>query len=475
MKTKVSPKVASFGFEARPPLQGRLPQGMIYGVDDRPPASLVILAGLQWVGLINVYLVYLLVLSAESDLSPAVTAAMISASMLALGLAALLQALPRGPVGSGYLGPAVLSANYLGPSLAATKAGGLALLFGMTAFAGVFQLIISPLVRRRNIMPPEIAGIVVFLIGVTVGLIGMRYTFLPAPGRQAVEHLALVVSVATLCTAVGCTVWGKGALRMLSPLIGILVGYGISYATGLWRPTTAKALEGIGWVSLPSFGHISWSFDFYLALPFAIAAIAATVKTVGLIGLCQKLNDTERTTPDAEVLRRGVVADGLGTLMAGVFGTLGVNTMPSSVAIPAATGLASRRIAFAIAAIFAVLALVPGAAMCLALMPRPVVGALALYTGSFVMVNGLQSILSAPIDQKATIVIGLSVIAGLAAEALPQFRDQAMGWLQPITSSSLVLGTLVAFLTRIVLATRVGTILQNVQGRHRSVPTLPQQ
>jgi NCS2 family nucleobase:cation symporter-2 len=337
-------------------------------------------------------------LAAEVDLPPATTALMISASMLSLGLAALLQALPRGPVGSGYLGPAVLSANYLGPSLAAAKAGGLSLLFGMTAFAGFIQIAISPLARKRSLMPPEISGLVVFLIGVTVGLIGVRYTFLPTSGGQAVGSLALFVSMATLGVAISCTVWGRGTLRMLSPLVGMVAGYAISYASGLWDPAGFKMLNEVGWVSLPSFSHVSWSFSYELMLPFTIAAIAATMKTVGLLTLCQKLNDTARVNPNVEVLRRGVIADGLGTLMSGLFGTLGVNTMPSAVAIPAATGLGSRRIAYAIAGTFAVLALVPAAALCLALMPRPVMGALALYSGSFVLVNGLQTITSTQMD-----------------------------------------------------------------------------
>ena len=45
--------------------------------------------------------------------------------MIALAIATALQALCRGPVGSGYLAAPVFSAMYLGPCLLAAHAGGL--------------------------------------------------------------------------------------------------------------------------------------------------------------------------------------------------------------------------------------------------------------------------------------------------------------------------------------------------------------
>ena len=53
-----------------------------------------------------------------------------------LAVGTVLQALPRGPVGSGFLAPPVFSATYLAPSVLAAEIGGLRLVFGMTVFAG---------------------------------------------------------------------------------------------------------------------------------------------------------------------------------------------------------------------------------------------------------------------------------------------------------------------------------------------------
>lgn len=437
----------------RKPIQGALPPNLTYGAEDKPPLLLSALAGLQWVGLINVYLVYLLVIALETNLASAVTASMIAVSMIALGLAALLQALPRGPIGSGYFCPAVLSANYLGPSIAAIKLGGLSMMFGMTMFAGLVQMAIAPLIaRRRDLMPLEISGLVVMLIGLTVGLIGVKYAFAidHLAGAEAASDHLLVVGV-TLGLTVACTVWGKGSVKMLSPLIGLVCGYAAAAAVGMLRVDDMPMADGIPVFAFPSFEHVSFSFDLDLALPFAIAALASAAKSLGLLTLCQKMNDTAWTEPEPESLRRGVMADGLATVFSGMVGTLGVNSAPSAVAVPAATGLASRRIAYSVAIIFALLAFIPFAAVLLAAMPTPIIGGLAIYTGCFVLVNGLQTIAGVPIDQRRTIVVGVGIFGGLVPLAFPAVSATAPVWAVPILDSPLVLGTVSALLVNAIL------------------------
>jgi xanthine permease XanP len=450
----VQPKIAfldDIGLGNRPKRKPTLPAGMVYGVDDRPPLALTFFAGLQWVGLINVSLVYVLVLMREAGLPPAKVAAMVGLSMLALGMAALLQALPRGPVGSGYFCPAVVSLNYLGPSLWAIKLGGLPLVCAMTVFAGLLQAVLSPFVSRlRPLFPMEMSGLVVFLIGLSVGLIGVRYTFgldvaVPVSGT----HLA--VALVTFGTTIALTIWGRGAWRMLSTLIAMTVGYVASIAAGLLTWADLHAFASLPLFAVPRLVHDGFAFSPAMITPFAVAALASTAKTMSVISLCQKLNDAGWREPEMESLRRGLLADGLGTAFAGLCGTLGINSTPSAVAIPAATGLASRRIAYVIAGAFVVLTFLPLISVALAAMPKAVMGGLTLFSGCFVLVNGLQTITSGPLDQRRTVVVGLGMIGGVAVEAFPNLASALPAWAQPLLSSSLVLGTLVAMLANLLL------------------------
>jgi xanthine permease XanP len=334
----------TLGFAERPKHTPELPDNIIFGVNDKPPLPLTVAAGVQWVGLINAYLVFLLVLIGEGHVPPPTVAAMVSLSMLALGFAALLQALPRGPIGSGYLAPGVLSANYLGPSILAIKLGGLPLVFGMTVFAGGYEVALSYFVGSlKRIFPTELQGLVVFLIGVIVGLIGFNLSFAigaPVPSGPAYFSTAAL----TFATIVILTVWGKGAARNLVLLIAMVLGYFASVASGLLDWSKLADFGVVPWIALPRFAHLGFAFSPALIVPFAIAALSSTAKSIGILSQCQKLNDAAWRSPDENSLRRGVLADGLGTVASGLLGTLGVNTMPSAVAVPSATGLASRRV-----------------------------------------------------------------------------------------------------------------------------------
>src|SRR5262245_27338308 len=124
------------------------PGELIYGLDDVPPMLVVGFAALQHVSLIRIQLIYPLFIIQAAGLSTAAAVNMLSLALIALGVAAFLQALPRGPVGSGFLFPSCHTGIFLEPSLAALKLGGLPLVFGMTVFAGVVQSALAPTLRR---------------------------------------------------------------------------------------------------------------------------------------------------------------------------------------------------------------------------------------------------------------------------------------------------------------------------------------
>jgi NCS2 family nucleobase:cation symporter-2 len=79
-------------------------------------------------------------------------------------------------------------------------------------------------------------------------------------------------------------------------------------------------------------------------------------------------------------------------------------------------------------------------------MPRPVMGASLLFSACFVLISGLQTITSRMLDARRTIVIGLAIASGIAAEIIPNFAEHIPNVLEPVVSSSIVLGTVAALL-----------------------------
>jgi xanthine permease XanP len=421
-----------------------------YGVEETPPPGVMVFSGLQHVVLIAIRLLFPLLVAREAGLAPERVLDVLGVSMIVMAVATLLQAMPRGPVGCGYLCPPSFTSAYIAPSLVAARTGGLSLVVGMTLFGGVIESGLSQLLRPlRPFFPAEIAGFVVVAVGVTLGSLGMRYV-LGVGAAESVGPIDLTVTAICLATTVALNVWTKSNLRVFSAFIGMVVGYLAAAVTGGLTLADLGPVQAAPWLHLPRLAHGGWSFDSGLAIPFAVAGLAACLRAMGDVTTCQKINDAEWTRPSMRSISGGVLANGLSTATAGLLGTIGVNTLTSSVGLSGATGVTSRRIAYVIGGVFLILAFMPKAAAVLAIMPRPVLGATLVFSACFVLVNGLQIVTSRMLDPRRTFVIGLAFTLGLAVDLYPASFAALPAVVKPFAASFLVLGTVSALLLNAV-------------------------
>jgi len=418
------------------------PANLVYAPDDVPPPHVTAFNAIQHVGLIAINLVYPLLVFHLADAPLSLVSDLLAVGMIVLGAATLLQVLRLGPVGSGFLCPATFSAAYLSPSLLAAKAGGLSLVFGMTLLAGLLEAALArALPRLRSVFPAELSGVVIFMIGLSGGAAGLRS--LLSADAVPMSPAEWGVAAFTLAAMVGLNVWGGGLLRMLCALIGLAAGYAAADFAGLLGAGQLDGMDKAPWVAVPGLGHLSWSFELAMALPFAIACLAAAMKAVGTITVCQRMVDADWVRPDMRSATRGVLADGISTALAGLLNAVGTNTSTPSVGLASATGVASRRVGIAVGLMFLVLGLLPKLTTLLALMPRSVMVAALLFAICFILINGLQVMTSRLLDSRRTLVIGLALIAGTSIEIFPVIAAHAgAGW-RPMIGSSLVFATLV--------------------------------
>jgi NCS2 family nucleobase:cation symporter-2 len=422
----------------------RKPPNISYGVDDAPPLGVNALSGLQHVGLMSIYLIYPALVAQAAGSSPEVAAAVVSMTLIALAVGTLLQAIPLGPVGSGYLCQPIPSVVYFVPSLVAAKHGGLHAVFGMTIAAGVLEVALArALGRLRALFPAEIAGLVVMLVGIATGVVGLRTALGAAEQTGPPTSLDAGLALLTLAVMAALNVWGSRALRLFCVLIGMAVGCAVAWAFGRLEAGALAAAAAGPLFALPRFGHLGWTFDPALALPFGIAAVAASLKVIGNVTTCQKSNDADWVRADMRSISRGVAGDGLGSLVAGALGAHGLNSSTGAVGLASATGVTSRRVAYSVATILLVLALVPKLGLVFYVMPRPVAGAALVFSSTFIIINGLEIMTSRLLDARKTLVIGLALVFGLAVDVLPGLLDVLPPAARVALGTSLVLGTLV--------------------------------
>jgi NCS2 family nucleobase:cation symporter-2 len=423
----------------------RRPANILYWLEDRPPAAVAWLSGAQHVAILAVFIVYPLVVVREARADEAAQVAMLGMSMLALAVTTLLMAW-RGAFGGGVLAPATFHAQFVGPALLAAQMGGMPLVAGMVLFAGAVEALLAwTQSRLRAIFTLELAGIVVTLVGMSIGALGFRMLLgaLPAP-HLVPAHYA--IAGLTLAVMVGLAVWGGTRLRLFCALIGLAAGSVAGGVVGLVDADALARVMAVPLFGLPHLSHGGWAFELDLALPFAVAALASSARGIGTLTTCQQMNDADWVRPDRPALRRGLLAGAAGTITAGLFGTMSAGPSPSSVAMASATGVTSRRVAIPIAVIFAACALVPRVAAALTLMPAAVAGAALLFASCFVLVSGLQILASRLLDTRRTFIVGLSLAVALAFETISGQLAGMPPLVRAVVASPLVAGLLTALL-----------------------------
>lgn len=437
------------------------PATLAYGLEEKPPAVVTWVSAAQHVGVTSIFMVYPLIIAREAGLPADQITNILQLGLIALAIATLLQALPRGPVGSRLLAPSIFTGVYLAPSLLAVKLGGLPLVWGMTVFAGLVEIGLSRVWSRlRPFIPPESAGLVVFLVGTIIGLAALRVVLDDDPSGTLGAQDGIVAGSA-LAVMAALNIWNRGRLKLFCILIGMIVGYAVAGLVGLLTLHDLGDLLHRPLLAFPTLSRVSWAFDSSLVVPFAVTGLAAAMNSTAVITTYQRLTDAEWVRPDMTMIARGVFGDGIATTASALLGTYGLTVSSANVGLLAATGVASRVIAFAVAAILVLAALQPTLIGVLTIMPRPVMAAALLFTAVFIMISGIQIISTRVLDGRRTLVIGMGLMSFIGVSVYPAAFTAAPHWAQPLVTSPLVLATIVALslnlLFRIGIRRKVAT------------------
>ena len=433
------------------------PASLLFGVDERPPLTTTLLLGLQHVSLFFISLIFPVVIIGQlgDTISPQNARAFISLSFVSAAIATMLQAWKKGPIGSGYLCPTVCGPSYMDASKAAAAIGGLPLILGMTAMAGVIEVLISRVIHRlRVLFPAEVTGVAVTMVGIVIVPLSVRNLFVVHDGNVMGSGMEITVGLVTLAAIVGFNVFSKGSLRLYCSLLGMTIGYLLAWVAGVIPAGDMARITNSPFFELPYIHGLRWSFDFSLVIPFTVAVVCSTLKAIGDLVMCQKINDAKWSAPEMNSISRGIFADGLGVLVPSAIGGFGQSTSSSNIGLSMATGVTSRVIAFAMGGVLLLLAFLPQVSTVFLIMPRPVMGAALIFAASFMIVSGLQIITSRLLDARKIIVVGVSIIMGLSVDMIPGLYHNLHPWIAPAFKSSLALATILALILNLVM--RIG-------------------
>lgn len=193
-------------------------------------------------------------------------------------------------------------------------------LCGLVA-AGLLYFLLSLMVRLRGVgiiqrfLPPIVTGPVIMVIGLSLApvAVNMATALEAGNGTTLSTGQALSISMTALAATVAASLFGRGFVKLVPIMIGIVVGYLISLYYGIvdFAPVAAAP-----WFAVPDFTLPQWNLEAVLFIvPIAIAPAIEHVGNIVAIG-----SVTGRDYLKDPGLDRTLLGDGVATMMASFFG-----------------------------------------------------------------------------------------------------------------------------------------------------------
>lgn len=392
------------------------PTTLVHGPADSPGSAQSLLLACQQIALQSIYWLIPGLAAAAFGLNGPQLMGFVCVTLACNALGAVLHGLRRGPVGSGYGLPniptPIFMSAYLASAASGTTLAGAGAALVLAALLGLLLFCLFP--RMLNLIPPEMTGVVVLMIGASLlpksGELLARDTLRGLAGGPAVilmlGSLALMVVATTI----------RWPLARFAVIIGGGCGTIIASAMGSDVPPPTSVAATYEWFALPTpvlpdFGAMTWG----LFLAFFISINCCVPSWLGDMLTYQRGIGANWVRPDLAPLRRGVVSGFLANICCGLFG--GYATCPSSacVGLSVATRSFSRRVVMVAAAILLLVSCSPRLVAAVVQIPGPVAAAMLIFVSSSMLAGGATLIATRVLDARRSACVGLGMAAGLMA------------------------------------------------------------
>ena len=322
------------------------------------------------------------------------------------------------------------------------------------ACAGLLYLVLSALFRAfgparvMRFFPPVVTGPIVICIGLILA-------------SSAIANCSTnwIVAIIAIATIVVCNIWGRGMVKIIPILIGVVVSYA---AAAVMSEVDFSGVAEAAWIGLPFswdntvFSLFGPGFDAGLAITAIITIMPLAFATmIEHIGDISAISSTcERNFIANPGLHRTLLGDGLATILASLFGAPANTTYGENTGVLALTRVFDARVVRIAACCAIVLSFSPKFAAVIGAMPSCVIGGVSLVLYGMISAVGVRNLVENHVDfQKsrnvlvAAIVLVLSI--GIAYSAAGAITFEVSGIV--ISLSGLAIGSLAGIILNAIL------------------------
>jgi len=302
------------------------------------------------------------------------------------------------------------------------------------AAAGVFYILLSGLIAVKGtdvvnrLLPPIVTGPVIMVIGLILAPVAVNMALGKTGDGGTVlipEATAIILSMISLLTTILASLFGKGILRLIPILLGIIVGYVASLIAGVVDFTPVREAA---WIAAPDFVFPQWNLQAILYI--VPVAIAPAIEHFGDILAISSV--TKKNYLDEPGIHRTMLGDGLATSMASFLGGPPNTTYSEVTGAVALIKIFNPAIMTWAAICAIVLAFVGKVGALLQTIPAPVMGGIMILLFGTIMLVGINNMIRAKIDimhSRNMIIASVIVVFGIGGMSLSagQFTLEGIG------------------------------------------------
>ena len=263
--------------------------------------------------------------------------------------------------------------------------------------AGIIYFILAGLIAAfgaRKVMrffPPIVTGPIIIAIGLTLS--GSAIQNCNSNWWIALLAIAIIIVV---------NIWGKGMIRIIPILLGVLGSYIVAAAFGLCDFSPVKEASWLGlpfqWknTALSVFSNPNWGL--ILSAIFAIVPISLATMMEHIGDMCAISSTVGKNFLENPGLHRTLMGDGLATMLASLFGAPANTTYGENTGVLNLTKVYDPRV-IRIAAVFAIiLSFCPKFSALIACMPASTIGGVSLVLYGMISAVGVRNIVENQVD-----------------------------------------------------------------------------
>jgi len=431
----------------------------VHPVDEFLPVPKLLTLGLQHVLVMYAGAVAVpLILGRALKLSPEDVAFLISADLFACGLATLVQCV--GFPGVGIRLPVMMGVTFasVGPmlSMAATPSIGLLGIYGSVITAGVFAVVVAPFMGRLlPLFPPVVTGTIILVIGISLMRIGINWAggglptvtkvvdgvsgAFPNPSYGQLEGLGIALFV--LLVILALIRWFTGFVANVAVLLGIVAGALLASTLGVMH---FEKVASAAWADIVI--PFRFGVPTFQVVPILTMCIVMIVVMIESTGMFLALGEMTGRKIDRAAISRGLRADGVGTILGGIFNTFPYTSFSQNVGLVGVTGVRSRWVTATGGVIMLALGLLPKMSALVEALPLVVLGGAGLVMFGMVAATGARILTS--VDFKTNrhnlFVVAISVGFGMIPLVAPNFFRYTPNVIHPLLDSGILLAAIVS-------------------------------